>query len=1005
MKFGWWVMLLLAGLFAQAQPRGGRMGVFTYSPAQGISAENFVDLTQLSDGSIVAKTYTAAQMHLLQASGTKPVWYSSSLRGIETSVNSQAGSGTWYSTKGYVRLDGDSLQLWKPLEDIGSMVHLPLGNGSMVVQSAFNNPKLWWLKGDELISIPLPGHEKWDSAALVYDQYTGLPCLMGIKSKPPFNIYRFDTATHRFSYLAGYPVAAPFGFAFVFGADSVWVNQLDKTLSLSATGSNRQMETVINLQNPSGLIASYGTNPLWLYRHRTRTYWQLPFEDRISSMLEDAHYQSIYIGTYQYLHRLFPHVSSYPNLYKAGNTMSTHTLMQTQDGTLYAGSYNGHLTRLDAAKQQKVEGWNHRFLPGGLALGQQLIYFSETPIGLFSKTADGQPQLIGPTMETGYFLAYSADSSKLLAGFGGKYKFGISTISSVLAGKPQWQWIDSSKGMRLQNVLTLSEDKHGRIWFGRNSQGWGVYDAKNGKAQTWLMEESETNFGAMCSFADNYGNVFLGGTRGLWWVDASRPGKISSNYARRIRHPLLGDGVTISSLRQWRHYLVIAAGKHLLLLNLNSFHKSGAEPELLFLHPQETNFTGETYQNAMLVDRTDSSLWVATSDMLYRLDLKSWLQQPKRSITPQCLLVTGHDTVMLQPGKPVGVDPTATTLELMWPYQVADNFPRYVQTALVAEGDSLMWSEPSFTNQLVAQNRRQGRYTFHLRILQQDGTMTTWSFPITIRKFLWQQWWFWLLLSLAVTTVVTYLVNLRRKNQVAEARALQMQAEADALRSEQNRQLTTMQVKSLSNQFRPHFILNALNTIGAQLYDKPEVDEVLGQLGDSIGIIFKNAQHGSVSHSLEQEWKLVQSVVNIKQMEYRHAVQVHVKDNGILGSMSDWLLPMGIIQIPVENALIHGLRNKEEGSKGLWIEMFIDKGSLKITVTDNGVGRKATASLSNYRSNGVGSKNLLAIIELLNANNADAISYKIEDLVDQQTGEPAGTQISISIPKQYKYEL
>jgi sensor histidine kinase YesM len=253
--------------------------------------------------------------------------------------------------------------------------------------------------------------------------------------------------------------------------------------------------------------------------------------------------------------------------------------------------------------------------------------------------------------------------------------------------------------------------------------------------------------------------------------------------------------------------------------------------------------------------------------------------------------------------------------------------------------------------------------------------------------------------------MVSYLVNLRRKNQVAEARALQMQAEAEALRSEQNRQLTTMQVKSLSNQFRPHFILNALNTIGAQLYDKPEVDEVLGQLGDSIGIIFKNAQHGSVSHSLEQEWRLVQSVINIKQMEYRHAVRVHVKDNGILESQPDWLLPMGILQIPVENALIHGLRNKEEGSKDLWINMMMENEALKISITDNGVGREAAAALSNHRSNGVGSKNLLAIIELLNANNTEAISYHTEDLDGLHPGDGAGTRVIISIPKSYKYEL
>jgi hypothetical protein len=373
----------------------------------------------------------------------------------------------------------------------------------------------------------------------------------------------------------------------------------------------------------------------------------------------------------------------------------------------------------------------------------------------------------------------------------------------VLAGSPQWQWIDSSKGMRLPNVLTLCEDRHGRIWYGRNSQGWGVYDARQGRAQTWLMEEGETSFGAMCSMADSYGHVFLGGTRGLWWVDASRPGKISASDARRINHPLLGDGITVSSLRQWRHYLVIAAGKQILLLNLKTFNRGVAGPELLFLHPHETNFSGETYQNTLLIDRADSSLWVATSDMVYRLDLQQWLQQKRQLVSPSCRLIAGTDTLPLTPGQHLSIPPEITSVEIIWPYQVPDNFPRYVQTALVAEGDSLVWSEPSFATQLTAKNRRQGRYTFHLRILQHDGTITTWHFPLTIRKFLWQQWWFWLLISIGITATATYLLNLRRRKQLAEARALQMQAEAEALRSEQHRRLTTMQVKSLSNQFRP----------------------------------------------------------------------------------------------------------------------------------------------------------------------------------------------------------
>jgi sensor histidine kinase YesM len=215
-----------------------------------------------------------------------------------------------------------------------------------------------------------------------------------------------------------------------------------------------------------------------------------------------------------------------------------------------------------------------------------------------------------------------------------------------------------------------------------------------------------------------------------------------------------------------------------------------------------------------------------------------------------------------------------------------------------------------------------------------------------------------------------------------------------------------MQVKSLSTQFRPHFILNALNTVGAQLYDKPDVDAVLGQLGDSIGIIFRNAQSGAIAHALAQEWRLVESVINIKQMEMSQAVTVHWQVPETLLQDQGYKVPMGILQIPVENALVHGLRNKEHGAKDLWIKAYADNesGRLVITITDNGIGRAAAAKLSNYRNHGVGSTNLQAIVDLLNPHNAEPITIAVLDLPLNEGGKPCGTRVTISIPKNYVYE-
>ena len=57
--------------------------------------------------------------------------------------------------------------------------------------------------------------------------------------------------------------------------------------------------------------------------------------------------------------------------------------------------------------------------------------------------------------------------------------------------------------------------------------------------------------------------------------------------------------------------------------------------------------------------------------------------------------------------------------------------------------------------------------------------------------------------------------------------------------------------------------------------------------------------------------------------------------------------------------------------------------------------------MTNHRNNGVGTKNLLAIIDLLNQHNAAQLHFNIAEVPAPETG----TKVSISIPKQYNYAL
>jgi hypothetical protein len=53
----------------------------------------------------------------------------------------------------------------------------------------------------------------------------------------------------------------------------------------------------------------------------------------------------------------------------------------------------------------------------------------------------------------------------------------------------------------------------------------------------------------------------------------------------------------------------------------------------------------------------------------------------------------------------------------------------------------------------------------------------------------------------------------------------------------------------------------------------------------------------------------------------------------------------------------------------------------------------------------VGTRNLMAIIDLLNQHNDLPITYTIEDTPIFENDVPAGTRIHISVPKQYRYDI
>jgi len=111
------------------------------------------------------------------------------------------------------------------------------------------------------------------------------------------------------------------------------------------------------------------------------------------------------------------------------------------------------------------------------------------------------------------------------------------------------------------------------------------------------------------------------------------------------------------------------------------------------------------------------------------------------------------------------------------------------------------------------------------------------------------------------------------------------------------------------------------------------------------------------------------------------------------------MIPPMLLQPFVENAIWHGLMQKEtEGTITIEIKMEGEE-TLKISITDDGIGREKAAELKSksatHKSHGL--KVTSQRIEMKNNLNSTGAQVHIFDLKDE-SGNAIGTKVELVIP-------
>lgn len=224
-----------------------------------------------------------------------------------------------------------------------------------------------------------------------------------------------------------------------------------------------------------------------------------------------------------------------------------------------------------------------------------------------------------------------------------------------------------------------------------------------------------------------------------------------------------------------------------------------------------------------------------------------------------------------------------------------------------------------------------------------------------------------------------------------------MRKKREFLRERFFRQINRVRMENLRSRISPHFTFNVLGREINQLKGSEEVKNNLMELVKYLRRSLELTEKLAVS--LQDELDFVRSYIELERGRVGDDFTATVTlDEGL--DAARITIPSMIVQIPVENAIKHGLAGKD-GDKELTVRVSREGNGIRITVCDNGRGYLPQVS-SATRGTGTGLKVLYQTIQLLNTKNkSDKIRFDITNRNDGKTG----TLVSVYVPFHFSYDL
>lgn len=209
-----------------------------------------------------------------------------------------------------------------------------------------------------------------------------------------------------------------------------------------------------------------------------------------------------------------------------------------------------------------------------------------------------------------------------------------------------------------------------------------------------------------------------------------------------------------------------------------------------------------------------------------------------------------------------------------------------------------------------------------------------------------------------------------------------------------HRTVSTLRLENIRNRLSPHFIFNVLNREMAE-----RNVEGKQELSSLVKLMRRNLELAEqLCVTLAEELDFVKTYINLERRSLGPDFHSELKIEKDV-QPEQIRIPSMMIQIPVENAVKHALREKE-GERNLWVSVCRRGNGICIKITDNGGGYRPD---SRNRGTGTGMKVIMQTIQILNNKNKEAIDVSVHN-VSLQSGE-MGCEVTFWLPDNYDYGI